>query len=71
MTFTIRLEEDKGITKLLKRHPKYKEEYWANIYAQGYNNLIAEKFTPVLYALAVCERAMEISREGLKKAGLI
>lgn len=40
----IRIEDDKDLSILLRKHKKYKEEYILNVYHQGYEHLVLEKF---------------------------
>ena len=69
--FNLRLESDKGITKLLRRHPKYYQEYQLNVSAQGYEHEVLLLFVPTLFQVALAERALGIMKDSLKKAGLI
>ena len=60
MRLVIRIARDEEITKLLKRHPKYKEEYWLNVYGQELGYLIMVELAPFFMALAQAEVSLRI-----------
>ena len=71
MKMVLRVEEDRSITRLLRRHKKYYQEYRLNVYCQGYEHLIMKQFAPMFFAIAIGNRVMQITRDNLKKAKLI
>ena len=67
----IRIESDKDITTLLKRHKKYGEEYMLNIEEQGYIHLVIRKFAGVVIACAIGGEVIRIMNEELNKENSI
>jgi len=59
----LRIESDKEITKLLKRHKKYKIEYDLNISEQGYSSLVIQQLTPIIFTIAIAEQEMKFFKE--------
>jgi len=67
----IRIDEDNELAKLLKRHPKYKQEYLLNVQEQGLQYLVLLKMLPMFYAAAILEGGISIALNNLKEEGLI
>jgi hypothetical protein len=67
----IRIESDEDITKLLKKHKKYKDEYLLNVINQGYISHIFEKYSQVMFTVAIAEMGLQVMSRGLKQAGLL
>jgi hypothetical protein len=59
----IRIENDKKLTLLLKRHKKYKLEYRLNVYCQGYDSDIVSSFTTILLPIAMALEALKVIEE--------
>lgn len=55
-----RFENDKQITKLLKKHPKYKEEYSLNIFHQGHFEEVSKRIIEIVYALAIGQILLDL-----------
>lgn len=67
----IRIENDEGITKLLKRNKKYKIEYDLNVYFQGLEYLKFIKLKPLILSLALAKLVNNIISDSLKKDEVI
>ena len=67
MEKVIRIDEDKGLTKLLRKRKKYRDEYYCNLHEQGLFHLVLAKFTGVFFNMAVAQEVMNIFRESLKE----
>lgn len=67
MVIKLRIEQDKGITKLLKKHPKYGIEYDLNVFNQGYESLILAQFNPVFIHLAISYECLNLITKSLKE----
>ncbi len=62
----IRIENDKKLTLLLKRHKKYKLEYRLNIYCQGYDSDIVGtvgSFGTLLWKIVMAQEVLKVIEE--------
>lgn len=62
-----RIEEDKKLTLLLKRHKKYQLEYRLNIYCQGYDKDIVSSFGTILWTIVMAQEVLKVIEEINKK----
>lgn len=56
----LRVEDDLRITRLLRKHKKYRDEYDLNIDAQGLQAERLKQLYPLFYTIAVAGMVMEM-----------